>query len=229
MQFRFIPASAFSFAGNPSLCPSPSRIGPGGYRNWQDDCTYSGVSRLVSLIFMALMLPAAHAAIAQPEQKTHPYRQHWKSSTVGKVAVGGVVAKAAFGQMLGHPRNYGGGVDGFGKRLGAGFAAHAVKTTVEHVIAAPLHEDLRYHRSNQVGFRPRILYALKGTVITHNTKSGNAHPAVGRLSGHAAAGTFSQLALHAGSGATTAGVGLAAEAGMNVAREFWPRHHSERR
>jgi hypothetical protein len=109
--------------------------------------------------------------------------------------------------------------------LGAGFTTHAVKTTVEHAIAAPLHEDLIYHSSNEVGFRPRLWYALKSTVITHSTRTGKAHPAVGRLSGHAAAGIVSQVALHAGSGAATAGLGLAAEAGVNVAREFWPRQN----
>jgi hypothetical protein len=158
----------------------------------------------------------------------HPYRQHWKHSTFGKIAVGGVVAKAGIGQLLGHPRNYGPGIAGFGKRLGAGFATHAVKTTVEHVIAAPLHEDLQYHPSQQTGFRPRVWYALKATVITHSTRSGKAHPAAGRRSGHAAAGIVSQVALHAGSGAATAGFGLATDAGMNVAREFWPRHRSQR-
>ena len=73
-----------------------------------------------------------------------------------------------------------------------------------------------------------LVFALKSTVITHSTRSGKAHPAVGRLSGHAAAGVVSQVALHAGSGAATAGFGLAAEAGLNVAREFWPHHNSER-
>ena len=143
--------------------------------------------------------------------------------------MGGVAAKAGIGQLRGHPRNYGGGMAGFGKRLGAGFTTHAVKTTVEHVIAAPLHEDLHYHKADKSGFSPRLWHALKSTVITHSTRSGKAHPAVGRLSGHATAGIVSQVALHAGSGAATAGLGLAAEAGVNVAREFWPRHNSQRR
>jgi hypothetical protein len=105
-------------------------------------------------------------------------------------------------------------------------ATHSVKTTVEHAVAAPLHEDLHYHRSTKKGFGPRLGHALKSTVITTNTRSGKHRPAVGRLSGHAAAGVVSQAALHAGSGAATAGVGLGAEAGANVAREFWPRHKS---
>jgi hypothetical protein len=173
----------------------------------------------VSLSFMT----AYAATVEQSAQELHPYRHHWKHSTFGNGAIGGVVGKAGIGQMLGHPRNYGGGLEGFGKRLGAGFAAHAVKTTVEHVVAAPLHEDLIYHRSDKTGFRPRLVYALKSTVITHSTRSGKAHPAVGRLSGHVAAGVVSQVVLHAGSGAATVGFGLAAEAGLNVAREFWRR------
>jgi hypothetical protein len=195
----------------------------------QTNCTHTGVRRLVQLVLATVSLTTAYAALDQPQQELHPYRQHWKQSTFGKGALGGVVAKAGIGQLLGHPRNYGGGIGGFGKRLGAGFTTHTVKTTVEHVIAAPLHEDLRYHRSDKSGFSPRLVHALKSTVITHSTRSGKAHPAVGRLSGHAVAGVVSQVALHAGSGAATAGFGLAAEAGLNVAREFWPRHNSERR
>ena len=184
---------------------------------------------LPKIVLAAVCLPATYAAVEQPQQEVHPYREHWKQATFGKIASAGVVAKAGIGQLLGHPRNYGGGVEGFGKRIGAGFTTRIVKTTVEHAIAAPLHEDLLYHPSKKVGFRPRLWYALKSTVITHSTGTGEAHPAVGRLSGHATAGVVSQVALHAGSGAATAGFGLAAEAGVNVAREFWPRHNSEHR
>lgn len=185
--------------------------------------------RIVHLVLITASLATAYAAVEQPEHDTHPYQRHWKQSTFGKVALGGVVVKVGIGQLRGHPRNYGGGMAGFGKRLGAGFTTHAVKTTVEHIIAAPLHEDLHYHKSGKTGFRPRLWHALESTVITHSTRSGKAHPAVGRLSGHATAGIVSQVALHAGSGAVTAGVGLAAEAGVNVAHEFWPRHNSQSR
>jgi len=157
-------------------------------------------------------------------KKEHPYRSDWKRSTVGKSAVGGVVGGAAFGQMTGHPKNYGGGAAGFGKRVGAGFATHAVGTTVHHAIAAPLHENLHYERSTKSGFGPRLGHALTSTVIARNTKTGKHQVAAGRLSGHAASGAFSQAAMHAGSGAATAGVGIGVEAGANVAREFWPRH-----
>src|SRR5258706_4617746 len=172
---------------------------------------------------MAFSLATADATVTSASH-AHPYRKHWKQSTFGKGALGGVAAGAGMGQLRGHPRNYGGGAAGFGKRLGAGMATHSVKTTVEHAVAARLHEDLHYHRSTKNRLGPRLGHALKSTVVTSSMKSGKRRPAVGRLSGHAAAGAVSQGLLHAGSGAATAGVGLGAEAGANVAREFWPRH-----
>jgi hypothetical protein len=186
------------------------------------------VRGIAQLLLIVVSLATADAA-ATNSRKSHPYRRHWKHETVGKRALGGVVAGAGIGQLRGHPRNYGGGAAGFGKRVGAGFATNSVKTTVEHTVAARLHEDLHYHRSNKRGFGPRLGYALKSTVITRNTKTGKHRPAVGRVSGHAAAGAVSQAALHAGSGAATAGVGLGAEAGANVAREFWPRKKGKRK
>jgi len=162
-------------------------------------------------------------------RKAHPYRQSWKHQTIGKPAMGRVAAGATLGQIRKRPAKYGGGAAGFGKRLGAGFATNAVSQTVKHGIAAKLHEDLHYHRSNKHGVAPRLGYALKSTVITTNTRTGKRTPATGRIAGHAAAGAFTQGVLAAGSGASTAGIGLAADAGANVAREFIPRRHHPRR
>jgi hypothetical protein len=183
---------------------------------------------MLHFVALTVSLAIVNGAVAVRHRHAHPYRRHWKESMIGKRAVGGVVASAGVAQLRGHPRNYGGGAAGFGKRLGAGFALHGVETTVEHAVAAPLHEDLHYHRSTKRGFAPRLGHALKSTVITQSTRSGKDRPAVGRLSGHAAAGVVSQAALHAGSGASTAGIGLAADAGANFAREFWPRHKPRR-
>jgi hypothetical protein len=146
---------------------------------------------------------------------------------VGKRAVGRVAAGAAFGQVRKSPRKYGGGVAGYGKRLGAGLASNAVGRTVEHGVAAKLHEDLHYQRSNKHGVGPRLGYALKSTVVTRNTRTGKSTPAAGRIAGHAASGAFTQGVLAAGSGASTAGLGVAADAGANVAREFAPRRKTK--
>jgi hypothetical protein len=173
-------------------------------------------------ILFAMLLVWADMSPAVVSTQRHPYVQHWKHSTYGKGAAAGVVGRAGVGQITNHPQKWGRGASGFGKRVGSGFATHAVKTTVEHAIAAPLHEELDYQRSNKRGVAPRLGHALASTVVTRNTKTGKRTPAAGRISGHAAAGVVSQVAL-AGTGASTAGVGLAADAGANVAREFWPR------
>jgi hypothetical protein len=176
------------------------------------------------IIICLLLLPLITGQAAVSTRQRHPYQQHWKRATFGKRAVAGVGARAGVAQLTHRPSKWGGGATGFGKRAGAGLATHGVKTTVEHAVAAPLHEDLHYHRSTRRGFGPRLGHALSSTVVTHDTRTGKRTPAVGKLSGHAAAGAFSQGALHAGAGASTAGIGLGAEAGANVAREFWPRH-----
>jgi hypothetical protein len=178
------------------------------------------------LLAVVLLVPAGGAV-----RKTHPYRKSLKHETVGKGAVGRVVAGAGVQQLRKKPAKYGGGVAGFGKRVGAGFATNAVSKTVEHGVAAKLHEDLHYHRSNKRGVAPRLGYALKSTVITRNTRTGKRTPAAGRVAGHAAAGAFTQGVLAAGSGASTAGIGLAADAGSNVAREFIPKrkHHPHKK
>ena len=170
------------------------------------------------LLALLMLLPAGIAEGAA--RKSHPYRKHWKHATVGKGALGRVAAGAGVAQLRKTPRKYGGGASGFGKRLGAGFATNAVKATVEHGVAARLHEDLHYHRSTKHGVAPRLAHALTSTVVARATRrTANARPPRGAC-GHAAAGAFTQGALAAGSGASTAGIGLAAEAGTNVVREF---------
>jgi hypothetical protein len=184
--------------------------------------------RAALALALLMVMPAAHVWGAA--KKSHPYRKSWKHSTVGKGALARVGVGAAVGQVRHSPRKYGGGVTGFGKRVGAGFATNAVSQTVEHGVAAKLHEDLHYHRSNKRGVAPRLGYALKSTVITRNTRTGKRTPAAGRLAGHAAAGAFTQGVLAVGSGASTAGIGVAADAGANVVREFVPpRKHRPRK
>ena len=189
----------------------------------------SGMRRLTTIVLALLASVYGAEPPKHQADSRHPYVTRWKHATFGKGAAARVTAGAAINQLRGYPRNYGGGIAGFGKRLGAGFATNAVGRTVEHGLAARLHEDLDYHRSGKRGVGPRLGYALESTVVTHDTRTGKRTPAVGRIAGHAASGAFAQGVLAAGSGAATAGVGLGIDAGANVAREFLPRRRSPRR
>src|SRR5437773_3972293 len=186
----------------------------------------AGMERKRVLLLLAILLIPTQMLPAAVSGQRHPYLKHWKKSTFGKRPMAGVAGRAGVAQLRNRPRQYGGGAAGFGKRLGAGAATHGVKTTVEHAVAAPLHEDLHYHPSTKSGVAPRLGHALKSTVVTRNTRTGRRTPAAGRISGNAAAGAVSQAALAGASGASTAGIGLAADAGANVAREFWPKRRS---
>lgn len=227
----------------PSFCPGASKdpsyqSRPQRTRQHVTQRTKGGLRQLgcyilhvrLALLLALLMLPA-EVMVGATAKKSHPYRKSWKHETVGKRAVGRVAAGAGVQTLRNKPSKYGKGAAGFGKRLGAGLATNAVNKTVEHGIAAKLHEDLHYQRSNKHGVIPRLGYALKSTVITRNTKTGKRTPAAGRVAGHAAAGAFTQGVLAAGSGASTAGIGLAADAGANVAREFIPprKHHPRKK
>jgi hypothetical protein len=92
---------------------------------------------------------------------------------------------------MGGRLKYGVGAAGFGKSVGAGFAGNVVGRTVEHGIAAKLHED------------PPVM------PVRRPPNRGARGPA------------FTQV-LTAGDGASIAGVGLAADAGAKVVREFVP-------
>jgi hypothetical protein len=177
---------------------------------------------MVALLVAAFGGESAVSRNTHRRGSRHPYVSRWKHATFGKGAVARVTAGAGINQLRGYPHNYGGGISGFARRAGAGFASNAVGRTVEHGLAARLHEDLDYHRSGKHGVGPRLGFALESTVITHNTRTGKRTPAMGRIAGHAASGAFAQGVLAAGSGAATAGIGLGVDAGANVAREFMP-------
>lgn len=181
--------------------------------------------RIAKLI---IVLATTIAFAAEPVSK-HPYRQEYKKQTFGKKAVIGTAARAGVGQALNTPKEWGRGPAGFGKRVASGFATHVVKNTIEFPIAAARHEDLRYHPSTKKGFGPRLEHALVSTVVTNKTTTGKRTVASGRISGAIGSGLISRAwqpaaARTVGAGFASAGVTLGAQAGANVAQEFWPRH-----
>jgi hypothetical protein len=166
------------------------------------------ITRIISAI--AVLLIAGSSAYAGA---SHPYRREYRKKTFGIEAVPPVVGRAII--------HRGPGTGNFGQRLGTSFGIHAAKNTVEYTVGGLRHEDLHYHRSTTPGFGPRLGHALASTFVTRKTTTGKKTVAAGKLSGAATTG----LLAGAASGGTSLGVG----AGVNVAREFWPRHHKARR
>lgn len=164
-------------------------------------------TRAAGYLFSALLLCSGNAgAVVSKGPVRHPVRREYVKKTFGKQAIAPVLGGAALSRRKGS----------FGQHLATSAEGHVVKNTVEYGVAGIRHEDLHYHRSDKKGFGPRLRHALVSTVVTHKTTSGKKTVASGKLSGAAAAG------LVAG-GAATGGISIGADAGANVAREFWPR------
>jgi hypothetical protein len=181
---------------------------------------------------LALVLMATCAGAVAPKRSQVRELRH---NVAGKRALIGAGANAAIGTARNHPHEWGRGPAGAVKRFGSNLGQHALKEGIQFGVAAAHHENLHYQRSNKHGTLPRMGYALKSTFIVPKTnKPGKKTVAMGRVAGNMGAGVISrawQPASTAGLGAglATGGIGLGADVGANMAREFWPRKHKRRR
>jgi len=174
------------------------------------------------------------AGTCSPAQTKRPTATQYAKHTFGKSSLIRAGAGAAIQQARNNPREWGGGVAGFGKRLASGFGEHVVKGTIEFGVATVRHEELGYRPSRKQGFGPRLKYALLSTVIARKTTTGKKTFASGRVSGAMGSGFISRLWMPArfhtiASGVATGGVLLGVDAGTYVAREFWPEIRHPRR
>jgi hypothetical protein len=178
----------------------------------------------VLLLLIFTVMPTAGVTARQAKD----YRRRVASGR----AVAGAAANAGIGQLRNRPREWGQGIGGYAKRFGSSLGSHVVKGTIEMGVAAAHHENLHYQRSNRHGFWPRTRYAVKSTFIVPRTNRPGKTVALGRISGNVGAGVVSrawQPASSAGLGAgvATGGIGLGAEVGANMAREFWPKKQKQ--
>jgi hypothetical protein len=178
---------------------------------------------------LAGILMVASAAFAATT--THPRLREYRHEAVGKRAIKGAAASAAFGTVRNHPHEWGRGPVGVVKRFGSSLGTHVAKESIQFGVAAAHHENLHYQPSNKKGTLPRMGYAVKRTFIVPKTnKPGKKAVALGRVSGNMGAGLISRAwqpasAAGIGSGLASGGIGLGADVGVNMAREFWPRKH----
>jgi hypothetical protein len=195
------------------------------------ECMRFGV-RFVAVVLMTAGLGTS--AVAPPAaERYRPTKSQYVRRTFSPGAVARAGVGAAVGQARNSPREWGQGAAGFGKRWSSAFGSHVVKNSIQFPVASLRHEALGYQPSHKHGFGPRLGYALESTVITHRTNTGRRTIAAGEISGAVGSGLISRLwqpaRLHTlASGFSSAGITLGADAGLNVAREFWPRHSPAR-
>lgn len=181
------------------------------------------MKRAVCTLFAAVLI--AGGGFGATSVRVREYRHR----VVGRGALARSAGTAAFGQLRNSPHEWGRGPAGYAKRFGSGVGTHAVRTAIELGVGAWRHEDNRYYRSNRHGTWPRLKYAVANTFVAHKTNRPGRTPAVGRISGAMGAGLISRAwqpasAAGLGAGVASGGIMVGADVGMNVAREFWPRH-----
>jgi hypothetical protein len=135
-------------------------------------------------------------------------------------------ASAGIAQAGGTPKEWGGGAEGFGYRIGNAFAQHVIRDTVQYGISATLHEDNRYFVSGETGFFRRTKYALRSTFLARHD-NGSQSFSFSRIGGAASTAFISRAwqptsKTTAGDGAVVFGFSMMTDIGFNVAREFLP-------
>jgi len=135
-------------------------------------------------------------------------------------------ASAGISQANNTPKEWGGGADAYGERVGNAFAQHVIRGTLQYGASAALHEDNRYFVSGQTGFFRRTKYAIASTLLARHD-DGSRSFSFSHVGSAAGAAFISRewqprSRTTAGDGAVTFGVNMGVDMAFNVFREFWP-------
>lgn len=164
-----------------------------------------------------------------PEYAPLTSSERWRSYFVGAFGPEAILRAAAGGgisQWEGTPREWRGGAEAYGDRVGNIFAEHVIRKTLESGAAAALHEDNRYFRSTETGFWKRSKHAI-GSVFVARNEAGRQHFAYSRFGSAVSASFISRIwqppSLNSsGDAAMNFGITIAVDVGWNMFREFRP-------
>jgi hypothetical protein len=132
---------------------------------------------------------------------------------------------AGIDQARGVPREWGGGMPGYGRRLGSRYGQFVIANTLQAAGNAALGYESRYDLCRCTGFWPRSRHAIARNFVTYNRTERERRPAIPLYAGSFGAGMISSVWLPghrnpwkegAYSALTQAGLG----SGVNWASEF---------
>jgi len=111
-------------------------------------------------------------------------------STIGPSSLFVGAVQAAFSQKSNDPREYGQGMEAYGKRFGLRLSSVGTSNVMEASLGAIWHEDPRYHRAHEETTRGRLRHALMMTLMTERS-DGSLKPAYARYIAYAGSNSIS--------------------------------------
>jgi len=133
-------------------------------------------------------------------------------------------ASGAIRQATNSPKEWGGGAEAYGDRVGSAFAQHVIRGTLSYGASTALHEDNRYFASGETGFFRRTKYAVMSAFLARhdNGSRGISFSRIGSAAGAAFISRQWQPAstTTAGDGAVSFGITMGSDVAFNVFREF---------
>jgi len=176
--------------------------------------------------------PVTGLAVA-PESSYRPLtgNERWKlyfNMTYGSAGTyfGPVMTALSLDQASGTPREWGGGLPGFGRRVASRAGTAVLQGTFQAPLAALLHEDVRYISSSQHSLKRRAAHAVLYSFLTYNNQG---HPTlnVANISSFYASTAVSTVWLPGIKNAvrytfSNASEQIALGFPLNVFQEFWP-------
>lgn len=99
------------------------------------------------------------------EQRSHRFLKE----TFGPAAWAGIVAGSAFSTATNEPREWGGKLNGFGKRVASNLGRNVIRNTVTYSLDEALKLDSNYYRSEKRTVGAKIKNALLSTVTARKS------------------------------------------------------------
>jgi hypothetical protein len=150
----------------------------------------------------------------------------YEHSFISPESIVGPLFGAGIAQAEGSPHEWGGGMEGYGRRFASSYGRSVIGRTIALGVSSVDGEDARYHRSTETGAWKRTKHAVLATFISTNSNGGSM-PAYSRFAGAYGAGFIANAweppsqygtghALERGS------FSILSSVGFHVFQEFWP-------
>jgi hypothetical protein len=172
-------------------------------------------------------LTSASAVNYRPLTGKERWQLYWKQNYFSAGAyVGPVLSALVLDQATGWPEEWGGGMEGFGKRLGSRLLQSTIQGNIQAALAAPLREDVRYISLGKGSAGRRILHTFAFSFVTYNNH-GHVTPNIANLTGFYASSAISTTWVPTDDtlgrytlvhGSQQVGLSIA----INIVQEFWP-------